>query len=76
MSVTMNDKLPADVRSAAGYYLARGVLPIPVPRVGRCKAPVLEGWSALRPKAEDLDALFPEGEELNVGLLLGVLGAR
>jgi hypothetical protein len=66
-----NGPLPNDVRSAAAYYLQCGYVPIPVPRVGDWKGPHLPGWQKLRPAPEDLDALFPEGEPLNIGLLLG-----
>jgi DNA polymerase-1 len=66
-----NGQLPADPRAAAGYYLDRGLLPISVPRTGNHKNPALDGWSELRPRAADLDALFPPGRALNLGLLLG-----
>jgi hypothetical protein len=52
-------------------YLGLGRIPIPVPRVGRCKSPTLDGWPDLRPTPGDLDRLFPAGQPLNVGLLLG-----
>jgi DNA polymerase I-like protein with 3'-5' exonuclease and polymerase domains len=52
-------------------YLGLGRIPIPIPRAGRCKKPALKGWQDLRPAPEDLDRLFPAGEPLNVGLLLG-----
>jgi len=54
---------------AAPYYLAKGFLPIPIPF--RKKGAVLEHWEDLRPTTEELPRLFPEGEHLNVGLLLG-----
>jgi hypothetical protein len=51
--------------------LQRGHVPLPIPRVGDWKGPILSGWQKLRPTAEDLDFLFPQGEPLNIGLLLG-----
>jgi DNA polymerase-1 len=63
--------MPTDAQSAAAYYLERGFPPIPVPRSGRCKAPILDGWQNLRPTQKTLGQLFPTGQALNVGLLLG-----
>jgi hypothetical protein len=63
--------VPSDVRAAAAFYLGLGYLPVPVPRAGRHKAPVLDGWPDLRPTPEDLDRLFPPGQRLNLGLLTG-----
>lgn len=60
-----------DARAAAANYLGMGFIPVPIPRVGRCKAPILEGWQDLRPSPDDLEDLFPPGQALNVGLLLG-----
>jgi hypothetical protein len=71
MTIPTYGALPADARSAAAYYIERGFLPVPVPRTGRSKAPVLDGWPDLRPTHADLDRLFPAGESLNLGLLLG-----
>jgi hypothetical protein len=70
-TASSNGALPTDVRSAAGYYLRCGFVPIPVPRLGDWKGPNLPGWQKLRPTPEELDILFPNGESLNVGLLLG-----
>lgn len=64
-----NGKPPRDPRAAAGYYLERGLLPIPVPT--RSKAPTIDDWPNLRPSATDLDGLFPAGPPTNIGLLLG-----
>jgi hypothetical protein len=58
----------ADTRSAAGHYLGLGFLPVPVPRVERGKAPLLDGWQDLRPRPADLDRLLPADQPLNVGL--------
>src|SRR5262245_291087 len=66
-----NGTLPADPRGAAGYYLDRGVIPVPIPRTGNCKNPSLDNWTNLRPSRTDLDYLFPQGRLLNIGLLLG-----
>src|SRR5262249_20458960 len=66
-----NGTFPHDAQSAAGYYLDRGYIPVPIPRTGRCRAPTLNGWQQLRPRPEDLEDLFPAGQALNVGLLLG-----
>jgi DNA polymerase I-like protein with 3'-5' exonuclease and polymerase domains len=68
-TATHNGTVPADVRGAAAYHLARGHLPIPVHY--RTKKPVGEEWEKQRPTPEDLDRLFPEGGRLNLGLLLG-----
>ena len=66
---TTNDKAPSTSWEAARHYLARGILPVPIPP--RKKKAVLERWEEMRPTAEDLPGLFPEGQHLNVGLLLG-----
>jgi DNA polymerase I-like protein with 3'-5' exonuclease and polymerase domains len=71
MAAHAKGAVPDSVRAAAEHYLGQGYLPVPVPRQGRCKAPVLEGWPGLRPTAADLDRLFPPGPALNLGLLLG-----
>ncbi|HEY8506667.1 MAG TPA: bifunctional DNA primase/polymerase, partial [Gemmataceae bacterium] len=71
MPPSVNGKLPPTAREAAAFYLERGFVPVPVPRTGRCKAPVIDGWQHLRPGRDDLPGLFPDGEELNLGLLLG-----
>jgi Bifunctional DNA primase/polymerase, N-terminal/Protein of unknown function (DUF3987) len=68
-TASANGAPPLDVRQAAGYYLDRGWLPIPVPFKG--KDPHFADWQLLRPTREDLDRLFPEGEPRNLGLLLG-----
>jgi DNA polymerase I-like protein with 3'-5' exonuclease and polymerase domains len=60
---------PATSWEAARNYLARSFLPIPVHF--KQKGPVVDGWEELRPTTEDLPELFPEGQRLNVGLLLG-----
>ncbi len=56
-------------RAAAAVFLQAGRLPIPLPP--RSKVPALKGWPDLRPTAADLDALFPDGMDGNLGLLLG-----
>src|SRR5262245_26858411 len=61
--------VPATGREAAACYLHRGLSPIPV-RL-RTKKPTLDAWQALRPCLDDIDRLFPRGQALNVGLLLG-----
>jgi hypothetical protein len=71
MSSSPSGPFPVDVRAAAAHYLSCGRIPVPVPRAGRCKAPVLDGWQNLRPQPEELDRLFPSDQPLNVGLLLG-----
>ncbi len=68
--MTTNGSFPKDARQAAEYYLLKGRLPIPVPH--GTKNPALDRWQDLRPKAEDLDGLFPIDRQSNVGLLLGV----
>jgi hypothetical protein len=68
---TVNGKLFRDARSAAGHYLRLRRIPVPIPRTGGCKAPVLDRWPDLRPSDEDLDTLFPSDQALNIGLLLG-----
>jgi len=45
------------------------MVPIPVP--WRSKVPHVKDWQHLRPTLADLDALFPPGVTLNVGLILG-----
>jgi hypothetical protein len=64
-------RLPAEPRAVAAHYLDLGYIPIPIPRTGRCKAPTLDRWQDLRPSPQDLNSLFPTGQALNVGLLLG-----
>jgi DNA polymerase I-like protein with 3'-5' exonuclease and polymerase domains len=71
MIPSANGALPSDVRAAAAYYLERGYVPVPIPRTGGGKAPVLERWQHLRPAPDDLDRLFPSHQALNLGLLLG-----
>src|SRR5262245_21937266 len=53
---------------AAGIYLDRGLLPIPIPY--REKAPKIEGWPALRLTKADLPSYF-NGVPSNLGLILG-----
>jgi DNA polymerase I-like protein with 3'-5' exonuclease and polymerase domains len=60
---------PPDAQQAAPFYLSRGFKPLPIP-FGK-KGAVLERWEAMRPTADDLPGLFPEGQRLNIGLLLG-----
>src|SRR5262249_33437497 len=55
------------VRAAAAGYLERGWVPVPL----RGKAPVPSGWQKLTRDGYDLGAMFPAGQPLNVGLLLG-----
>jgi len=66
-----NGTLPCDARGAADYYLRNGRLPLPIPRRDRAKAPSIAGWQNLRPTLQQLDQLFPAGQSLNLGLLLG-----
>jgi DNA polymerase I-like protein with 3'-5' exonuclease and polymerase domains len=61
--------VPTDARAAALFYLARGLMPIPVPFKG--KSPGREGWQNLRATADAIDDLFPPGRRLNVGVLNG-----
>jgi hypothetical protein len=71
VTASHNGQPPAAPREAAAYYLGRGFIPVPIPRTGNHKAPVLEGWQQSRPTEQDLDALFPANQPLNLGLLLG-----
>jgi DNA polymerase I-like protein with 3'-5' exonuclease and polymerase domains len=71
MAVEPHGAVPSGVRAAAAYYLRLGYLPVPVPRRGGGKAPVLDGWQQLRPTVAALDDLFPDDASLNLGLLLG-----
>src|SRR5262245_16801585 len=64
-----NGSPPADLRGVAAYHLGHGRLPIPVHY--RSKKPVGVEWEQQRPTPEDLDILFPEGGQLNIGLRLG-----
>jgi DNA polymerase I-like protein with 3'-5' exonuclease and polymerase domains len=66
---TANGRPPTTPQQAAPYYLDRGFRPLPIPF--KKKGAVLDGWEALRPTADDLPGLFPEGQRLNIGLLLG-----
>jgi DNA polymerase-1 len=68
-AATCNGTFPSDARSAAGYYLDLGRVPIPVPY--REKKPVRKEWQKLRPTTDDLADLFPTEEPSNIGLLLG-----
>jgi hypothetical protein len=64
-----NGLLTQDTRAAAAQYLELGVVPIPLPL--RSKAPQVEAWQNLRTTPGDLDRLFPPGQALNIGVLLG-----
>jgi DNA polymerase I-like protein with 3'-5' exonuclease and polymerase domains len=64
-----NGRPPGTAREAAAYYRDRGWTPIPVPH--GLKKPVLPEWGKVRADTADLDALFPPGQRLNLGLLLG-----
>jgi DNA polymerase-1 len=64
-----NGLLMHDTRGAAAQYLELGVVPIPLPP--QSKVPQIAGWQNLRPTPEDLDRLFPAGQALNIGVLLG-----
>src|SRR5262245_55359018 len=69
--MTAYSKFTADTRAAAASYLEQGFIPVPIPRTGGCKRPVLTAWQELRPTLADLDNLFDSHEPLNIGLLLG-----
>src|SRR5262249_54697879 len=71
MSSHANGAFPTDVRTAAEFYRRQDRLPLPIPRSGDCKGVKIEGWQNLRPGLEDLDQLFPAGQVLNIGLILG-----
>jgi len=61
---------PSNLLEAAGWYLARGYAPIPVP-AGE-KKPRLKGWTALRLTEPDLPAHFNGTPTSgNIGILLG-----
>ena len=68
-NATTNGAFPRDARTAAELYLGRGLAPIPVPY--RSKNPTIEGWPRLRLALADLDAYFPPGQPLNLGVLNG-----
>ena len=53
VSAEYNGHFPTDVLSAAQTYHGLGLVPIPIPREGRRKAPALTGWQDLRPTRED-----------------------
>jgi DNA polymerase-1 len=58
--------------TVAGYarkYLDR--LIVPVPAFPRTKRPSVKGWERLRRDGYDLDNLFPDHTDLNIGLLNG-----
>ena len=59
----------ANVREAASLYLARGWVPIPLR--DRTKHPLTAKWEQITPNGYDLDARFPVGRSLNVGISLG-----
>src|SRR5262245_39282902 len=71
LEMTTANEFPTNVRAAASEYLRRGIMPIPVPRIGDGKAARQQGWPNLRPTEADLDQLFPANEALNIGLVLG-----
>jgi hypothetical protein len=53
---------------AAGFYIGRGLHPIPIP--SREKAPKLDNWLALRLTAAELPRYF-NGAPSNIGVILG-----
>ena len=72
MSANTNSaaRFPDDARAAAEEYIRRGLAPIPLP--ARSKGEGLAGnWNRLRLTPETLDAHFPKGVALNVGILNG-----
>jgi DNA polymerase I-like protein with 3'-5' exonuclease and polymerase domains len=73
-TTSADDAFPRDARGAAQYYIAHGLAPIPVP--DRAKAPILTDWPNLRVTRDTLDAYFPAGARINIGLLPGRLGAE
>jgi hypothetical protein len=67
---TATSRVPEQARQAAAYYLDRfGFLSVPLRP--RTKKPIPDDWPNLRPGIADLEILFPEGENRNIGLLLG-----
>ncbi|WP_020473433.1 DUF3987 domain-containing protein [Zavarzinella formosa] len=60
-----------DALSAARWYRDRGFMPVPIPRQGGWKSPVILKWQQLRPTVDDLPRLFPARPACNIGLLLG-----
>jgi hypothetical protein len=64
-----NGTPPADARGTALLCLRRGYAPLPLPCPG--KKPALEDWPSLRLTPDDLDAHFPAGKRVNVGVLNG-----
>ena len=69
LNSSMNGDLPEKVPQAARWYRGHGWLPIPVPF--KSKQPVIEAWPQLRPSEGDLPGLFPDGQQSNLGILLG-----
>jgi hypothetical protein len=53
---------------AAGDWVARGFLPVPVPF--RQKGPIVGGWKKLRLRVEDLPLYF-NSQPQNIGIILG-----
>ena len=59
---------PLDAHGAAVGYFREGSMPVRVPP--RSKNPGFDGWEETRYESEEeLDAAFPEGKALNIGLL-------
>ena len=69
MTATTRNGFPQDARSAAEFYLARGLAPIPLPP--RSKDPGYPGWPDLRLTPDVLDAHFPQHLHRNIGILNG-----
>src|SRR5262249_43510615 len=57
------------VRRNARLYRERGYIPIAVPY--KSKNPARDGWQNERTALEDIDRLFPDGRQLNLGILNG-----
>lgn len=69
MSTVPHGGKSANVREAAKAYLARGWVPVPLAE--RSKRPLPAKWERITRDGYDLDALFPAGRALNVGISLG-----
>jgi hypothetical protein len=65
-----NGQPPQDARAAASHFLGAGFVPLPWRR-GVKGDDHQKGWQHQRPTPETLDRFFPEGADLNIGLLLG-----